>query len=215
MGTDAGGQRRLSEVKGGYADRLIKSPQFEIPSPGLDHAMRRRRAFIFRWPGDWIEGQLIAGPLTNSRRNASYILETDGGEEIEFFGNKQLHCVLPDLRGKRVRIEYVGHQRVPRCKKPRKVYRVWTVEGLGLLGPEKLKEQEGSGGPVETQEDDVYSNQGSTARRVCEAANTISPATADGPIVTGRLSDCPLSPQRRTKTRRPAKSAGKDSGLKR
>lgn len=145
--------KRLVEVKGGYADRLVKSREFEVPNPGIDHAHRRRRAFIFRWPGDWIEGQLIAGPLANSRRNASYLLELDDGEEVEFFGNKQLHAILPDLRGKRVRIEYIGHQRVPRCKKPRKVYRVWTIEGLGLLGPQRVTEQESSGGPVESLED--------------------------------------------------------------
>jgi hypothetical protein len=138
--------RAFDEVKAGYADRLVHDSRFEVPSTGIDHDRRRRRIHIFRYPGDQIEGLLIAGPMANSRRNASYIVETDDGEEIEFYGNKQLHAILPDLRGKFIRIVYVGWQRLPRCKKPRKVYRVFQQQGLGLLAPKREEEQPGSGG---------------------------------------------------------------------
>ncbi len=129
------------EVKKGYADRLVKDPRFETVGSGNDGTARRRRAYIFRWPGDRLEGELIAGPIANTRRNASYILQTTDGEEVEFYGNKQLHAILPDLRGKWIRIEYVGWQRLPRCTKPRKVYRVWEIKGLGLLAPSGLDEK--------------------------------------------------------------------------
>jgi hypothetical protein len=129
----------MVEVKSGYADRLVKDPRFETVGSGNDGTARRRRAFIFRWPGDILEGVLIAGPIVNTRRNASYIVD-DAGEEIEFYGNQQLHAILPDLLGKAIRIEYVGWQRLPRCSKPRKVYRVWEIKGLGLLTPSGLDE---------------------------------------------------------------------------
>ena len=133
--------RELIEIHKGYADRLVKDPRFETVGAGNDGTARRRRAYIFRWPGDRLEGVLVAGPIANTRRNASYIVETDDGEEVEFFGNQQLHVILPDLRGKYIRIEYVGWQRLPRCAKPRKVYRVWEVKGLGILCPSGLDEK--------------------------------------------------------------------------
>ncbi|MDD5367373.1 MAG: hypothetical protein PHR30_18725 [Gallionellaceae bacterium] len=130
----------LIEVKKGYADRLVADARFETVGAGNDGTARRRRAYIFRWPGDRLEGVLVAGPIKNTRRNASYIIQ-DGDEEVEFFGNQQLHTILPDLRGKVIRVEYVGWQRLPRCAKPRKVYRVFEVKGLGLLGPAALDEK--------------------------------------------------------------------------
>lgn len=131
----------FDEVKSGYADRLVKDDRFETVGSGNDGASRRRRAYIFRWPGDRLEGWLVAGPIVNTRRNASYVIETDEGEDVEFYGNKQLHECLRDLRGKYIRVEYVGWQRLPRCAKPRKVYRVYEVKGLGILSPQALDEK--------------------------------------------------------------------------
>ena len=138
---DGNGGKEWIEVKAGYTEALVKDPRYETISSGNDGRSRTRRIYIFRWPGDRLEGQLIAGPICNTRRNASYVIETDEGDEVEFYGNKQLHQMLPDLRGKRVRIEYIGWQRLPRCAKPRKVYRVWEVKGLGWLAPEALDDK--------------------------------------------------------------------------
>lgn len=127
--------KELCEIKSGYADRLVRDRRFETVKQS-DEPQRNRRRHVFRWPGDRLEGLLIAGPIVNYRRNASYIIETDEGDEVEFFGNQQLHACLAEMRGKRVRIQYVGWQRLPRCSKPRKIYRVWEIKGMGWLAPE-------------------------------------------------------------------------------
>lgn len=117
------------EVGKRTTDRLVKAQNFEVPSV---FAGPPRKAFIFRWPGDRLEGRLIAGPIQNTRRNSSYKIETAEGEEIEFFGNKQIHEAIRkgELLGSWIRIEYIGQQILPGCKKARKVYRIWKDKGV-------------------------------------------------------------------------------------
>lgn len=143
-----------TEQESGYADRLARSKSFEQPSPkgGADLP---RRVFIFRWPGDIIEGWLQAGPITNVRRNASYLLELIGdqaagkhGEQVEIFGNQQIHTIFREksLFGYPVRVQYIGMQTVRGCTRKRKVYRIWKIEGVATITE---TEQPGSGGEVE------------------------------------------------------------------
>jgi len=147
------------EQEAGYADRLVKSRTFEQPNPkgGPDVP---RRVFVFRWPGDTIEGWLRAGPIRNVRRNASYLLELIGdqaagrhGQECEIFGNQQIHTIFrqKELFGWPVRVQYIGMQGVKGCARKRKVYRVWKIEGVATVTE---TEQPGSGGDVEPPETD-------------------------------------------------------------
>lgn len=150
------------EQSSGYADRLVKSRTFEVPSiKGRDIP---RRPWLFRWPGDLVEGWLRAGPITNVRRNASYIIELVGdqaagkhGEEVEIFGNQQIHTVIRnnELLGRMLRIQYVGRQLVAHCTHRRKVYRIFEIQGASWLTPAVETEQPGSGGPVESPESDT------------------------------------------------------------
>jgi len=121
--------RVWQEVGKRTTDRLSKAQNFEVPSV---FSGPPRNAFIFRWPGDRIEGRLIAGPICNNRRNSSYKIETADGDEVEFFGNKQIHETIRkgELLGSWIRIEYIGQQVIPGCKKARKVYRIWKDKGV-------------------------------------------------------------------------------------
>jgi len=122
-------------------DRIVRGKGFDVPhvlGPGVEPA---RKFFVFRWPGDQIEGML--GPsIVNIRRNSSYPIKLTSkiagsdfykvGDVVEFFGNKMLHEVIRDneLIGACVRIIYVGRQFLPGYGKWRKVYRVYKPEGF-------------------------------------------------------------------------------------
>lgn len=142
---NSGQKRKWKQVKAKNknldVDRIVRGKGFDVPhvlGPGVEPA---RKFFVFRWPGDQIEGML--GPsIVNIRRNSSYPIKltskiTDSdyykiGDVVEFFGNKMLHEVIRDndLVGACVRIIYIGQQFLPGYNKWRKVYRVYKAAGF-------------------------------------------------------------------------------------
>mgnify|MGYP000046713869 CR=1 FL=1 len=128
-------------------DRIVKSKGFEVPTPLGPGVEARRKFFIFRWPGDQIEG-VLGQSIVNVRRNTSYPIKLTAriaggnnpddsdyykvGDVVEFFGNKMLHTVIRDnqLTGARVRIVYIGHQFLRFCGHPRKIFRVYKLSGF-------------------------------------------------------------------------------------
>jgi len=130
-----------TQIGKGITDAAIRSRTFEAKQPQDYDAPAGRIFWIARWPGDQIEGRLVAGPIVNPRRNSSYILQLDpdhplvkgrGSAEIEIWGNKLLHKILRenDVRGRRLRIEYVGGRHIPGYTRAQKVYRVYLVEEI-------------------------------------------------------------------------------------
>ena len=119
--------KEYKEVSKEKIDKIVKSGRFEAPK--IEQTYEHRQFFIFRWPGDSIEG--ILGPqIFNNKRNSSYPICLDNGETKEFFGNKLLHSIIGDneLLGSRVKIIYIGYQHLPGGGlRARKIYRVFKV----------------------------------------------------------------------------------------
>ena len=108
-------------------DEIIRQPTFDpFNKPRLDPG---RDFFIFNQRGDQLIGWL-GKPIANLRRSSSYPIKQDDGTVIEFFGTKLLHKIIRknDLIGQKVRIVFIGEQRMPHCRWPRKIYRVYKVK---------------------------------------------------------------------------------------
>lgn len=119
--------KEYKEVGKGKIDKIVKSGRFEVPQ--IEQTYDHRRFFIFRWPGDSIEG-ILGLKITNIKRNASYPIKLDNGEIVEFFGNKLLHSIIADneLIGSGVKIVYIGYQHLPGGGlRARKIYRVFKI----------------------------------------------------------------------------------------
>lgn len=132
MGKDAPAKKGSEVlVNAEQIKKITRSRAFSQPQP-VDRSFQNR-FFIFRWPGDQIEGTL-GPPITNYRRNTSYPVElpdADGGGIKEIFGNKPLHETIRknELIGSYVRIVYIGLQKVPTLARSRKIYEVWKISG--------------------------------------------------------------------------------------
>jgi len=107
-------------------DEIVRQPTFEpFDKPGED-----RDLFIFNQKGDELKGWL-GKKIVNMQRSSSYPVKQDDGTVIEFFGTRLLHKIIRenDLIGQKVRIVFVGSQRMPHCRWPRKIYRVYKIKG--------------------------------------------------------------------------------------
>lgn len=122
-------EKRYTEVAKDKIDRIVTSGNFDVPSPLGPGTAPERRFFIFRWPGDTVEGYL-GKAVTNHRRNSSYPVETEKGV-IEIFANKLLHTIIRDneLVGSLVKIVMVGYRHVPHVTRAQKIYRVYKIAG--------------------------------------------------------------------------------------
>lgn len=109
-------------------EKIKRSPGFHVPE--LTAQKDWRRFFIFRWPGDEIEGYL-GEPITNYRRNTSYPIRFENGGFVEIFGNKILHDTINhnQLVGALVKIVYIGLRPVPGMTRQQKVYEVYKIQG--------------------------------------------------------------------------------------
>lgn len=119
-------RKNETEIGKKTIDKITKSRQFEPER----REPPQNKYFIFRWIDDEIAG-ILGSPITNFRRNTSYPITKDNGETVEIFGNKILHEIIRqnELIGAKVRIVYIGRQRIPRCR-PRKIYRVFKITGV-------------------------------------------------------------------------------------
>lgn len=125
------------EVGKKQVDKIVKMRNFEPEVREHPH----RQFYIFRWQGDQIEG-ILGPPVTNYRRNTSYPIQLNDGNTVEIFGNKLLHSIIREneLIGSRVKIVYIGRQHNV-WGRPAKVYRVYKVQGIGLLTHKRYDEK--------------------------------------------------------------------------
>lgn len=123
--------------------KIVRSSAFSrsTPNPGPPKA-EGHTFFIFRWEGDSIEG-ILSPPITNFRRNTSYILGQQDESKIEFFGNKYLHDTFRDneLVGSYIRIEYIGNRVIRGYARSQKIYAIYKVEGWDLKVPQHPKQE--------------------------------------------------------------------------
>jgi len=118
------------EVGKAKIDKIVRSRRFDAgPSPE-GGPTKGPRPFIFRWPGDEIEGTL-GQPMMHIRRNTSYPIVLDDGSVRQIFGNKIDHQIIRDneLIGQRVNIRYIGMEQIPGVARMRKVKRWYLVKG--------------------------------------------------------------------------------------
>ena len=131
--TAAKGQKRVYEQAGKViSDKAIKDPDFRPAEAHVPkYCSQADRWFIFSQDQAVLEGYLAAGPITNHRRNSSYVLETHAGETVEFYGNRLLHALIRhgDAVGKWVKIEFVGTRHIRGYARQQKVYRLWIDKG--------------------------------------------------------------------------------------
>lgn len=110
-----------------FVDEIIQQGNFEPfdKPPG-----KNRDFFVFTQKGDQIKGWL-GKPKTNLRRSSSYPIRQADGTILEIFGTRLLHHIIRknELIGQKVRIVFIGEQRMPRCRWPRKIYRVYKTKG--------------------------------------------------------------------------------------
>lgn len=144
MSKDALPKKRTEKLVGeNKLQKIFRSSAFSrsMPNPSPPKA-ESHKFFIFRWEGDSIEG-VLSPPITNYRRNTSYILEQQNGSKIEFFGNKYLHDAIRDneLVGFYIRIEYVGNRVMRGYARSQKIYAIYKVEGWDLEVPQQPKQK--------------------------------------------------------------------------
>ena len=111
--------------------KIVRSRRFSQPTPNPKISQHSKHSFfIFRWPGDEIEG-ILGPPIRNYRRNTSYTLKQEDGSIIEFFGNKYLHEIIDqnNLVGSYVRIKYIGLLAIPKLARSQKIYEVYKITG--------------------------------------------------------------------------------------
>lgn len=118
-------KRGETEIGKKAVDEIVRQPTFEpFNKPGED-----RDFFIFNEIGDQLTGWL-GKKIVNLQRSSSYPIKQNDGTVIEFFGTKLLHGIIRknDLIGKKVRIVFIGRQKMPRCRWPRKIFRVYKIK---------------------------------------------------------------------------------------
>lgn len=119
---------KKGEIEAGkkIIDDIIRQGTFESfdKPPGDD-----RDFFTFNIKGDQIKG-ILGPPIANLHRNTTYPIKQDDGITIEIFGSRLLHRVIRknELIGQKVRIVFIGGQRMPHCRWPRKIYRVYKTQ---------------------------------------------------------------------------------------
>lgn len=128
---------KKNEIEAGkkFADEIIQQGNFEPfdKPPG-----KNRDFFVFTRKGDQIKG-FLGKPIVNLRRSSSYPIKQADGTVLEIFGTRLLHHIIRknDLIDQKVRIVFIGEQRLPRGRWPRKIYRVYKIKG------DKTEEQVG------------------------------------------------------------------------
>lgn len=118
-------QKGETEVGKEIVDDIIRQGTFEpFEKPPGD-----RDFFTFHEKGDQVKGILCA-PIANLQKSTSYPIEQEGGDIIEIFGNRLLHRIIRqnELIGQKVRIVFIGKQRIPHCRWPRKIFRVYKIK---------------------------------------------------------------------------------------
>lgn len=120
------------EAAKNYIDRIVGTRTFEPFERGQDGA----EIFRFKHRGDELVGTL-GPPRANLQNSTSYPIKLDDGRTVEFFGSRLLHKIIRDgeLIGAKVRIVFIGWQHTGYQSHKRKIYRVYKLQGFGLLAP--------------------------------------------------------------------------------
>lgn len=127
------------EVGKSAVDRIVNQRTFEY----FDRPTRGIRFHIFKNKGDELVGKLVSHAITNVRRNSSYAIQIEDGDDtliVEVFANRTLHKQLEDCFWQMIRIVYIGRDQnnYGHAKKVYRVYKEKPGQGVTAGGVERM-----------------------------------------------------------------------------